>query len=214
MDGQAARYAVLKGDIVGSTKLSTQGLSSVLNQLRKGVETFSEQYRGAVYGMMDVFSGDSWQLLMPDWRRSPRAALYLRAVVKSEAEIKIDTRIAIGWGMVDADSLKQNRITESTGEAFTRSGHTLEKMAKHARLAFDGGEAGLPLVRASLALADELAGRWTPKQAQAVALALLGQKQDAIASASGKKQPTVYKALRSAGWRGIETFLEEIEYSL
>jgi hypothetical protein len=214
MDKQTERYAVLKGDIVGSTKLSTQGLSSVLNQLRKGVESFFGQYRGAVYGKMDVFSGDSWQLLMPDWRRSVRAALYLRAVVKSDAETKIDTRIAIGWGAVDADSLKRNRITESTGEAFTRSGHTLEKMAKHARLAFDGGETGTPLVRASLALADELAGRWTPTQAQAVAMALLGQKQDEIASASGKKQPTVYKALRSAGWRGIETFLEEIEYSL
>jgi len=214
MNRQSERYAVLKGDIVGSTTLPTQGLVSVLNQLRRGVEAFSAQYRGAVYGVMDVFSGDSWQLLMPDWRRSLRAALYLRAVVRSDAGCKIDTRIAIGWGSVDADSLKLNRITESTGEAFTRSGHTLEKMAKHTRLAFDGGETGLPLVRASLALADELAGRWTSKQAQAVALALLGQKQDKIASASGKKQPTVYKALRSAGWRGIETFLEEVEYSL
>lgn len=209
------RYAVLKGDIIDSSRLSVPDQRSLKQRLREGAKRFAETFPRSVFGQLDVFSGDSWQLLMPEWRRSLRAAIYMRAVAKSVETLKADTRIAIGWGSVDEESLMPGRITESTGDAFTRSGHRLENMAKHERLAFDGDvEESAPFVRASLALADEIADRWKAKQAQAIAMALLGQKQEEIAAATGKKQPTVYKALKSAGWRGVEKFLEEIEYSL
>jgi hypothetical protein len=206
-------YAVLTGDIVGSTGLPPPGLPTLMQRLREAAERFSAAFPGAVLGRLDVFGGDGWQILMPDWKRSLRAAVYMRAVAKSTEAMKADSRVAVAWGAVDTGSLKPERISESTGEAFTRSGRALKTMRKQGRLVLDDGEAcgEWRFLRTSVTLVDELASRWTPRQAETVAVALLGHGQGAIAARLGKRQPTVYRALRAAGWQGIAVLLEQIE---
>jgi hypothetical protein len=206
-------YAVLTGDIVGSTGLPPPGLQVLMQRLRDAADQFSATFPGSVLGKLDVFGGDGWQLLMPDWKRSLRAAFYMRAVAKSIETPKTDTRVAVAWGAVDAGSLKTERVSESTGEVFTRSGRALQTMRKQARLVMDDGETGGQgrLLRTSVALVDELASRWTARQAETVAMALLGHGQEAIASRLGKRQPTVHGALRAAGWQGIAAFLDQVE---
>jgi hypothetical protein len=207
-------YAVLTGDIVGSSRLPPPGLPKLMQRLREGAERFSEAFPGAVLGKTDVFGGDGWQMLMPDWKRSLRAAIYMRAVAKSTDALKTDSRVAIAWGTVDVESLNPERISESTGEAFTRSGRALKTMRKQARLVLDAGdESGeWRFLRTSVALVDELASRWTARQAETVAMALLGRSQEGISSVTGKCQPTVQQSLRTAGWRGIDDLLKELEY--
>lgn len=106
MDDKPQRYAVVTGDIVGSSKLPPSDLQKLLQRLREGAEQFSAAFPGAVFGKLDVFSGDGWQMLMPDWKRSLRAAVYMRAVAKSTEALRTDTRVAVAWGAVDTESLK------------------------------------------------------------------------------------------------------------
>jgi hypothetical protein len=209
-------WAVLTGDIVGSSKLDPKALKGVMQRLRDGAERFGEVYEGAVYGKLDVFSGDGWQMLIEDWRRAPRAALYLRAVVKSEEKLKTDTRVAIAWGPVNETTLMPESISESTGDAFTESGRWLRAMRKGYRLALNPGLSGdeLRFLDCAVSLVDALVSRWTARQAEAVALALLARTQEEIAAQIGKSQPTVHQALQTAGWHGIEELLSEIEYRL
>lgn len=208
-------YAVLTGDVVGSSHLTPKDLKLVMQRLRSGATRLGETFPGATVGELAVFSGDGWQLLMPDWRKSLRAALFLRAVVKGTGRLKADTRVAIGWGTVDLATLDPKRISEATGEAFTRSGRALDAMRKHERMALvpDGPtepEAGR-LLAASMRLLDELASRWKPAQAKAVALALLGHPQEDIARELKVSPPAVTKVVQATGWRAMEEFLEETE---
>lgn len=76
-------FGVLTGDIVSSSSLASGDLRKVLGRLRDGTKRFAEAFPGSVYGELDVFSGDGWQVLMTDWERSLRAALFLRATGSS-----------------------------------------------------------------------------------------------------------------------------------
>jgi hypothetical protein len=214
----AQRYAVLTGDVVGSSKLAPADVQNVMQRIREGSKRFSDTFAGAVYGELSVFSGDGWQLLMTDWKRSLRAALFLRTLVKGDEKRTLDTRVAVAWGAVNTDSLIPERISESTGEAFTRSGRALRGMRKRSRLAIalpDDLPAALTgLFTASVRVLDELISNATSKQAQAISLALLGMTQDQIASETGKSQSTINQALQSAGWSSIEEYLQEVEYRL
>ena len=69
------------------------------------------------------------------------------------------------------------------------------------------------LLRACLGVVDGLTGLWTARQAETVAVALLGRGQEEIAKQLGKRQPTIYRALQTAGWRGIEGLVNEVENS-
>ncbi len=209
-------HAVLTGDIVGSSKLEPAELMALMQRLRDGAEQFARTFPGTVVGRLDVFSGDGWQMLMQDWRRSVRAAIYMRAVAKGDLEIEADTRVAIGWGSVDAETLKPERISASTGEAFLLSGRALKAMKKQDRLAVDCGDVADrgQLLRESLGLVDELTRRWTARQAMTLALALLGEGQAEIADGLGRKQSTIHQSLHTAGWQGIEGLLDSVENRL
>jgi hypothetical protein len=210
------KYAVLTGDVVGSSKLAAEDLTRVMQGLRDGAKRFQQVFPKSVYGTLDVFRGDGWQLLMTDCKRSLRGALFLRAAVKSNQQLGLDTRIAIAWGAVDQDSLKPARISQSTGEAFTRSGRALLNMPKNSRLAvdffYDLPEPAQKLINASTGFLDELICRATPKQMQALSLALLGMTQEQIARETGKGQSTIQQALQGAGWQRIHEFLQKFEY--
>ena len=115
MKDNPQQYAVLTGDIVGSSRLDPAELRALMQRLREGAKRFEQAFAGTVVGELDVFSGDGWQMLMPDWKRSLRAAIFMRALAKADMEIEADTRVAVGWGGVDVTSLNRGRISESTG---------------------------------------------------------------------------------------------------
>ncbi len=213
-NSQPLIYAVLTGDIVNSSSLDPKALMGILQRLNESAECFSGEYPGSVLGKFDTYGGDGWQLLMSNAELSMRAALFLRAVVRSHKIPRIDTRIAIAWGTVDEFTITSDRISQSTGEAFTESGRALKNMAKKHRMIFLHGEHLVQsgFSRGATLLLDELVRQWTSHQAAAISLALLGKKQEEIADIIDRTQPTVNKLLQRAGWRGIEGFLEEVEY--
>jgi hypothetical protein len=206
---------VISGDLVRSSDLSMDEIKEVRAQLYEGIEAFDQVFPNCIFGKLDIYSGDGWQVLLTQWRYSFRFTLYLRAKVRGMETPKTDTRAALAFGHVDLASVNPDRISESTGDAFTASGHALNGMDKHRRLAL---ETVTPFPAATyliptMALLDEIVSTWTKAQSRTIALALLGFNQQGIADQYGKSQPTIQKSLISAGWRGLEEFLLTIENS-
>jgi len=212
-------YAVLTGDIVESQLLSSVELKIVLDRLREGAEQFEAVYPGSIYGRFDRFHGDSWQLVMPKRELSIRAAMYFLAKLAFEQDFKAETRIAVAWGPVDLEAVDPNRVSESSGETFNLSVRTVNEMHHRDRICLalepvDGGWGDLKsaeLLKAAVALADEVASRWSRKQAQAVGPALLGHDSEQIVEITGRSSSSISVVLNYSGWRRIIAFLNLIE---
>jgi hypothetical protein len=214
-------YAVLTGDIVKSAKLDPVNLKVVIQNIKDGQARFNTTYSGAITGQVDIFSGDGWQVLMEHVHLSFRAVLYFRAVVKAVKGLNADTRVALAWGRIDESTINPERISESTGEAFTLSGRALAEMDKSRRLIMKLPDAivnnklnDYAFLSYTLLLIEEITSNWTEKQAEAIIPALLGAKQKTIAAELGLVQSTVNKRLNGAGWKNLSQYLDFIEYRL
>jgi hypothetical protein len=211
-----ARRAVLTGDFVDSEAMRAAGGPAVGELVRAAVEEAREVFPGVGLSRVDVFRGDSWQLLVEKPEKALRVALFLRAWVRARAVMRPpygDTRIAIGLGAVRR--VVAERVSESEGEAFMLSGAALDDLAagkpfRGARFALAGeaerlGGAGPAVV----ALLDTLAQGWTPKQAWALCGAWRGLTQAAIgatfADAFGEAvaQPVAGNHLRAAAEEAV-----------
>jgi hypothetical protein len=177
-------YAVLTGDLVKSSRLTSVNSRGAMEHLKKTAEEFSQQHAKSVVGRMDTFRHDSWQLLIEKPALALRAAVFLRAALKleSDAHIKYDTRISIGIGRVEM--ISKRRISDSRGSAFTYSGKGLDSMDGQ-RLALVTGDGANALwngfKRGIIPLLDCVTGDWTPTESQAVYGALKGWTQEDIA---------------------------------
>jgi hypothetical protein len=221
IENKRSIYAVLTGDIVQSVRLDPVNLKMIIQGIKEGQARFDKAYPGSMIGRADIFSGDSWQVLMGDEHLSFRAVLYFRAVVKAVKGLNADTRIALAWGKIDESTVNPERISESTGEAFTLSGRALAEMDKSRRLIMKLSDAlaknklsDYAFLSYTLLLIEEITNRWTEKQAEAIVPAMLGVKQKIIASELGLAQSTVNKRLKGAGWKNLSQYLDFIEYRL
>ncbi len=215
-------YAVLSGDLVRSSKLTPTQSKHAMEGLREAADAFCGAYPKAIVGRLDTFRHDSWQLLLTRPEMALRAALFLRTAIKrrSDAKTKYDTRVAIGVGTVE--SIAKRRISDSRGDAFTRSGKGLDAMKGH-RLAFVSTDKPPAdeswIAHGIVPLLDCVVGDWTAPESRAVHAALMGCTQEETAAqwyrddARGE-QPTrqaVAKALIRAHWATLETVLESVE---
>lgn len=207
--------AVLTGDIVQSTQLTGEGR----RQLHDGIgETDSElrrHFHGTIPYEVDVFRGDSWQLLVVEPRLALRVALFFRARLRSRFEdVKIDTRVGIGVGGVDF--LPEKGVSTGDGEAFRRSGWAYEDLGRNFRLAFSGDGPHARCLDACARLVDYPASNWTARQAYAVSQALLGRTQEDIAAGWMDRpitQQAVAQHLARSGWHAVDTatsFFEDV----
>ena len=202
-------HAVLTGDIVGSSGLSPEDHRKVVRIVKSVADVFPD----VVVGGVDVYSGDSWQMLVSDCGMSLRGALYLRASLKREKAFSVDSRISIAWGEVDMELVDMESMSESTGDLFVASGRGLEGLKKTSLMCFASSEKK-PFSMAmdsSLRLLDVLLRRWSPQQARAMAGVLLGKTQMEISRETGVTQSTINKSLQTAFWPDIEPVLEEFE---
>lgn len=213
-------YAVLTGDIVESSKIDAQRLEFAKSLLRSLAAEFAQAYPESMVGQPDVFRGDSWQIGLLRPGLALTAAVFIRSGFKMD---ELDTRIGIGWGGVDR--IHTDRISESLGAAFTRSGQALDGLGKVRRLALissDESNAPFPgsLLDAGVGLLDALVSRWTQSESVAVYGTLRKLSQDAIAElpkarTKDGRAPTrqaIQDALRRISWAGhIQPFLSSTE---
>lgn len=110
--------SILTGDIIKSR--SAQDPEVWLNILKEALTAFNPDP-----SRWEIYRGDSFQLEVQTIEESLKAAIYIKACIKT---IKgLDVRIAIGIGH---QTYRGNTIAESNGEVFQFSGETLELLKK------------------------------------------------------------------------------------
>lgn len=214
--GDDRLYAVLSGDIVGSRRFMGKG-PAVRDAIKSAYRECAEAFTDALGGMpaVDVFAGDSWQMLVRSPEAALRVGLCMRTLIRSnDALPEGDTRVALGIGAVDF--LVRERVSESQGEAFALSGEALDdlqrmKVRMNVRLPEAGN--GRPFdpqdtLEAMMALTDAICQEWTPAQSAAVAGALMRLDQTRIGERLSITQSAVSQALHAARWWAVERVLE------
>lgn len=195
-DQPAGPLAVLAGDIVRSSDLTTPALDAVFLSLSEADDALTRlQGFGA---RLTRFRGDGWQMVAAP-RFAFRAALLARAAVRRTAKGR-DTRLALAIG--DVDRLGDT-LGAAAGPAFLTSGRLLETLRGHRRMAAAGSDDMI------LGLADGIIAGWTAKQAE-VAFGLLtdpGRTQEAVASHLNVSRQIVQRQADAARLWALDTAL-------
>jgi hypothetical protein len=218
MPGQEKIYAVLTGDLVKSSKLSSEESHRAVGLLKSATRDFAEIHPGSLIGKVDTFRFDSWQLLLGRPGLAFHAAVFLRTVLKMESDFrsKLDTRVSIGIGPVEI--INEQQVSNSRGPAFTASGKVLDSMGNRT-LAFSAAsepESGWQGLKEGVApLLDCVVKDWTSIESRAVHGAFWGWTQEEAASrwprpAESEKPITrqaVSDSLIRAHWTTVEAVL-------
>ncbi|MBW1716652.1 MAG: hypothetical protein JRJ77_12645 [Deltaproteobacteria bacterium] len=209
-------YAILTGDIVNSSKLSPDKRQKLHYVMKDGSKAVRRAFEKDVPLDVDIFRGDSWQMLVFNPAKSLRIGLFYRAFLRAEMQSSnVDTRMSIAVGTIEF--VPDDRVSGGDGQAYQYSGNALEKMMKasYMRFSLPGKEAEESL-NIIVELVDALAKRWRDKQALAITGALQGWKQKTIGDLWEPPiaQQTVGRHLGRAGWYVLEKAIKFFEYSL
>lgn len=200
-------YAIITGDIVASSLLSSNKRKMLHKVMVDSSKVLQDEFKDAVPMGVDIFRGDSWQIILSKPAKALRLALFYRAILRAKMEShRFDTRMAIALGHVDF--IPGNRVSEGYGEAYQLSGKALESMPKASNMSFvlPGMELE-KVLNVVIQLIDSISSRWSDRQALAVTGALRGWKQEKIAEKWWKKkvsQQAVAQHLSRAGWYPVE----------
>jgi hypothetical protein len=198
-------YAVISGDIIGSSKLSLSKraeLPDIMKQASNELRIFLAE---SIPLSVDIFAGDSWQLLVSEPGEALKAALFYRSSIILATEKKIDTRLVIAVGKVDF--VPGERASEGDGEAFRQSGRGLKETGNKQQMRFVAEQYDdCDLWDATFGLLDLIVRRWSAKQAQAVVGALQGWSHAEIATRYTPpiKRESATRLLATANWHAIE----------
>lgn len=200
-DGMSVE-AVLTGDVVRSSALTSDGLARV-RRLVGGVGRDLTGVEADAVVTHDWYRGDGWEMVVrPGWL-ALRAALLARARLR--AMLDVDTRVTIGVGPSD----------DPARAAFIRSGRRLESLARDDRMGFAGPDPHEATAwDAAMGMIDDtVAARWTPRRAIAMMGALRGWTQARTGRLYRPRitQATVGEHLERAGWSGLKRVLAAYE---
>jgi hypothetical protein len=201
--------AVLTGDLIGSTKVALDEIDKAMEALAD-TATLIEKWT-STETRFARFRGDGWQIYLADPRKILRASVLGLAKLRSSGS-GLATRLSIGVGLVDR--LGKSGLADAAGWAFTTSGRNLD----HAHPIFNNfvyADLG-PNERwknAAMNLSVWQASRWTPEQAEAVALALaLPRPSDEIlAKGLGITRQALQARLKGSGLMAMSAALLAFE---
>ncbi len=201
--------AVLTGDIVNSTKLSSADEEQLIEALKGYLDdktTHTQFYRG-----------DSFQAYLERPEDALQLALQCRAAAIGQPEekdgetkaVEFDIRISIGIGEV---LLPIGNLGEAKGEAFIRSGRRFDELQQQSeqRLAISSGTRVADIGFAVMAdYLDTIYGGMTVKQAKVIVELLNDTPQQQLAAALSKSKSTISQLANDGGWPKIERVLQQ-----
>ena len=203
---------ILTGDIVASSRLGSGELDKVMVALAAASEQMWGWNTSAQHPAFERFRGDGWQMAIPKPALALRAAHFVRANLRSLGRAR-DSRISIGIG---PGKIAPNApLASASGPAFDLSGRNLDSMERSARFTIGWADPhpAESAWKAVFALADEISGRWTVRQAE-VFLRMLppgSGTQGAAADALGISQQMVAKHLAAGGDWALRQAIEAME---
>ena len=187
--------AIITGDIVDSTKMVAEERNSMLLML----QSLPELLWTLTKIDLEIFRGDSFQIRAWNPVDSLKAALAIRARIRSfkfaEHNRQWDARMAIGIGTMEYDT---GTLAMSDGEAYRASGRGLDAIGK-CRLTIETPwkEVNKEL-RVSTAFADDIVSGWSQSQSRVMFQSLTTSLTHAeIGNILGITRQMVDKALRA-----------------
>ncbi|MEF8823874.1 MAG: hypothetical protein V5B78_05430 [Desulfohalobiaceae bacterium] len=203
-------YAVVTGDVIGSSALSDKDRKALYAAMAGASRALRADFGGWLPLDVEIFRGDSWQMLVSGPEQALRLALLYRLHVSTALEGTVDTRMALGMGNVSF--LPGDRVGEGEGTAFRLSGRALERMPAYSAAWIEVDQVlGLDseLLQSAVVLLDAVVSQWTAKRALAAYGALQGWRQQRIATLWDPPvaQQTVAEYLGRARWQSVQHFL-------
>ena len=187
--------AVITGDIINSRK---EASNKWINKLKIVLNAIGNEPKD-----WEIYRGDSFQV-----RVKPEEALNLALQLKSAIKQfkNLDIRLAIGIGEIDFDSEK---ITESNGTAFVRSGECFEALKKETLAIRSSNKHFDKTINTMLSLASLTMDGWTPSSSAIISLSLQypDKKQTDLAKLLNKPQSNISIGLKRGGYYEIEKLL-------
>lgn len=198
-----AIQAVLTGDIVNSTRLS----SSKTGRLTRQITALFSKHK------MEFYRGDSFQAYVKSPAEALRLALLCRTSainISKDGKIISDVRISIGIGNITGPV---RTLKTAQGEAFVLSGRKLDELLKtEQRLAISCSDAlanaGLQVIADYINSIFEL---MTAKQSEVIFELLHGQQQQAVAKKLKKTKSSIHQRVTAGRWPEIEKLLQQYE---
>ncbi len=152
--------SIITGDIINSRKLPS---SIWLDGLKRILDDHGLQPKN-----WEIFRGDAFQLEVSEPEEGLRIAIQIKAFLKT---VKLDARMSIGLGDKTYDA---NKISESNGTAFVRSGESFDQLKKQKNtLAINTGNKDFDNeINLMLRLAQTFMNNWLVQSAEFVLTAI------------------------------------------
>lgn len=164
---------VITGDLVNSTNISPVWRQLVIDALSASVSDCNT----LTPVRMEIYRGDSFQVLVEDPEYSLAVAIALRAKLRAatpENQEIWDARLSVGVGNV---SFETGSILTSDGEAFRLSGRAFDSIGKKRLTLATPWEEFDYALDLLTRFADEIISSWTVRQATIVSHSLIVQKK-------------------------------------
>jgi len=199
-----AMQAVVTGDIVNSTKLTTVNEKRILKQLKIILLPYKNEF----------YRGDSFQAYIKDAGQALRIALLCRtaamAIPADENDIRSDIRISIGIGTARTPI---NTLAAAKGDAFVLSGRAFDEITKTGkRLAIITNDSIANTAFEVIAdYINSVFSNITDKQATVIFELLSGRTQKKVADKLDKSRSTISQHVTSSRFYEIERLLQQYE---
>lgn len=183
--------SIITGDIVNSRAIDTQ---LWLQALKEALAKYGKEPQ-----KWEIFRGDSFQLeVNPEY--ALEAVVVLKATIKQFKEL--DIRIAIGIG---EKTYAAEKITESNGTAFIRSGECFEQLKKQTLAINTPSNELNQTLNLMFELASLTIDDWSPTSAIIIKTAIenpeINQKE--LATILGVRQSNISRGLKRGGYDEI-----------
>lgn len=209
-------YAVLTGDVVGSSRFSGDDRKKLLKAIKQAFTRIEDILGREVIGFpFEIYRGDSFQGVLKIPHQALKSALIIRAGIrgsfKTTLKDAVDARIAIGIGTI---SLMPNKSAgEGDGEAYRNSGpylDTLEKARRMMIIKTPWIEINKEL-NVECALLDTVVSRWSTEQSDTFFEYLKGNTQAEMAEKFNISQPAARKRIQAANLFEVEMMFKRFE---
>lgn len=181
---------IITGDIVNSRKLSS---NEWMDNLKSQFRNFGDSPK-----KWEIYRGDEFQLEIPNPEEALKSVFQIKAFLKS---IQLDARMSLGFGDKNYDA---DKITESNGTAFVRSGELFETLKKQKiTLAINSGDSGFDEeMNLMFRLGSSFMDNWLQQSAEFVLAALEhpNASQEEIGGKLGINQAAVSRRQKRANY--------------
>lgn len=203
--------AVFTGDLIGSREASPEAVEHSMSVLKNAAQALGKMYD--FDPRFTRYRGDGWQTIVPLPDKLMFACISMHAGLTA-ADTGLATRLAVGIGGVTKVSGED--LSDASGPAFVNAGEALDTMPRRQQLAIAGPTVDL-WQRTTIELVDWIMQSWTPPQAEAMLIYLLGglRNNTERAKSLGISRQAFDARLNGTGFHALLTAIDAFgrEYS-